>query len=100
MNGIEFYNFLRQFYNQNGQPLYGNFTFCDWLLKPDETYSFRFNIIRNKPKAIPKNVIISAWDANQIINDNWLINNFNVNFHNDCRLHMINFLINEYQNLR
>ena len=39
MNGIEFYNFLRQFYNQNGQPLYGNFTFCDWLLKPDETYS-------------------------------------------------------------
>jgi hypothetical protein len=33
MNGIEFYEFLRNNYTQNGQPLYGNFTFCDWLFK-------------------------------------------------------------------
>lgn len=101
MNGIEFYNFLRQFYNQNGQPLYGNFTFCDWLYKPnDDTYSFRFNIIRNEPKAIPQKIIILAWESNQIINNNWLINNFNLKFHRDCRLSMLNFLITEHQNLR
>lgn len=101
MNGLDFYEFLRNNFNQNGQPLYGNFTFCDWLYKPNEvTYSFRFNIIRNKPKAIPQKIIISAWESNQKINDNWLINNFNLKFHNDCRLRMLNFLITENQNLR
>jgi hypothetical protein len=68
MNGIEFYEFLRMTYTQNGQPLYGNFTFCDWLYKPrNGTFSFRFNIIYNNPKAIPRNIITTAWDANQEI---------------------------------
>jgi hypothetical protein len=55
MNGIEFYEFLERTYTQNGQPLYDNFTFCDWLYKPrNGTFSFRFNIINNNPKAIPR----------------------------------------------
>ena len=101
MNGIEFYDFLRNNYNQNGQPLYGNFTFCDWLYKPrNGTLSFRFNIINNNPKAIPRDIIIAAWDANQEIDDNWVEDNFDLSFHDDCRLHLLNFVINEYQHLR
>ena len=101
MNGIEFYELLRKYYNQNGQPLYGNFTFRDWLYKPrNGTFSFRFNIINNNPKAIPRDIIIAAWDANQAIDDNWIEDNFDLRFHDDCRLHLLNFLINEYQHLR
>jgi len=61
MNGIEFYEFLRANYINNGQQLYGNFTFCDWLYKSrNGTFSFRFNIINNSPKAIPRNIITAA----------------------------------------
>lgn len=98
MNGLEFYNFLRNDYNQNGQPLYDNFTFFDWYYKPkSDTFSFRFNIIDNNPKAIPRDIIIAAWDAKQEIDDNWIEDNFDLRFHDDCRLHLLNFLINEYR---
>jgi hypothetical protein len=101
MKGIEFYEFLRNHYNQNGQPLYGNFTFCDWLYKPRSgTFSFRFNIINNNPKAIPRSIIVAAWDANQVIDDNWIEDNFDLRLHDDCRLHILNFLIKEYQHIR
>lgn len=101
MNGLNFYEFLRNNFNQNGQPLYGNFTFCEWLYKPrNDSFSFRFNIINNNPKAIPREIIIAAWDANQEIDDHWIEDNFDLRFHDDCRLHLLNFLINEYQNLR
>jgi len=101
MNGIEFYDFLRQYFNQNGQLLYGNFTFCDWRQVPlSNTFSFRFNIRNNNPKSIPQNIIIHAWNVNHIIDDNWLEENFDVSYHNDCRLHILNFLINEHNHLR
>lgn len=101
MNGIEFYEFLRNNFTQNGQALYGNFTFYDWLYKPrNDTFSFRFNIINNKPKAIPCDIITAAWDANQEIEENWIEENFDLRFHDDCRLQLLNFLINEYRHLR
>ena len=101
MNGIDFYEFLRKTYTQNGQPLFGNFTFCDWLYKPrNGTYSFRFNIRNNSPKAIPREIIIASWEANQTINDIWIQENFDLIFHDDCRLHILNFLLNEHQQLR
>jgi len=101
MNGIEFYEFLRNTYVQNGQPLYGNFTFNSWLYKTrDGTYSFRFNIVNQNPKAIPRNILIAAWDANLNIDDDWIEDNFDLRFHDDCRLHMLNYLINQYNNLR
>ena len=101
MNGIEFYEFLRSNYTQNGQPLYGNFTFNDWLYKPrNGTFSFRFNILNNNPKAIPRNVIIAAWDFGEKIDDDWVEENFDLKFHDDCRLHMLNHLIRENINLR
>lgn len=101
MNGQEFYEYLRINYNLNGQPLYGNFTFHDWLYKiANDSFSFRFNILNNGYKSIPRDIIIAAWDRNEIIDDHWLVANFNLNFHNDCRLHVLNFLISEYQYLR
>ncbi len=101
MNGTEFYEYLMQNYTQNGQALYGNFTFSNWLYKQiDGTSSFQFNIPGNNPKSIRRDIIIAAWDANQKIEDNWLLLNFNEPFHNDCRLHMLNFLIEEYGHLR
>ena len=101
MNGVEFYEVLRNNYYQNGQALYGNFTFCDWLYKRrNGTFSFRFNIPNNNPKAIPRNIIIAAGEANQEITDDWIEENFDMLFHDDCRLHVLNFLINSYNHLR
>ncbi len=101
MNGIDFYEYLRHNFHQNGQPLYGNFTFCDWLYKRNSgTYSFRFNIPDNNPKAIQRSIIVAAWNANQRIDDNWLEENFYISFYNDCRLHILNFLLSEYSHLR
>ena len=48
MNGTGFCEFLRQYYNQNDQPLYNNFTFCEWLYKKNNG-TFSFSTI-NKPK--------------------------------------------------
>lgn len=101
MNGIEFYDLLRTTYIQNGQPLYGSFTFCDWLYKKDSnSFSFRFNIPNNTPKSIKREIIITALGANQVIDDIWLEANFGVTYHKDCRLRMLNFLIKEHRYLR
>jgi len=101
MNGLNFYEFLMQNYSRNGQPLYGHFTFCDWLFKRDDgTFSFRFNIRANSPKSIRRDILIAAWDANQRIDDNWLNVNFSTSFHNDCRLRILNFIIEEHRDLR
>ena len=101
MNGIEFYEFLRHTYNEAGQILYGNFTFSSWLYKRrNGTYSFQFNIDNNNPKAIPRSILIDAWDANMQIDDSWLEENFDLIFHDDCRLHMLNHLLEQHQALR
>jgi hypothetical protein len=101
MNGIEFYGFLRNNYFQHGQSLYGNFTFCDWLYKSQNgMFSFRFNINNNRPKAIPQDIIIAAWNSGQQIDDNWIMDNFGIRFHNDCRLRILNYLIFTHENLR
>ena len=101
MNGVEFYQVLRNNYIQNGQTIYGNFTFCDWLCEQrDGTYSFRFNIPNNNPKSISRNIIIATWEANQEITDDWIEERFNMKFHDDCRLHVLNFLLNYYNHLR
>ena len=84
-----------------GHILYNDFTFNSWLHKPlDDTFSFRFNIRNQNPKSIPQNILIASWDANIKIDDIWLQQNFNVSFHNDCRLRILNFLIHEYQHFR
>ena len=101
MNGIEYYKFLRKSFTQNGQPLYGNFSFNGWLYKTKNlTFSFKFNVRNNNPKSIPQNIIIAASDANKKIDDNWLRRNFNISFHKDCRLHMLNFILHKYSHLR
>ncbi|MEI6816036.1 MAG: hypothetical protein WCL14_05455 [Bacteroidota bacterium] len=101
MNGIEFYDFLWEIYTQDGQPLYDNYTFYEWFFRPRiNTYSFRFNIPNQNPKSIPDDIIIWAWNANRFIDDTWLLRHFNVSFHNDCRLHVLNFLLQEYKNLK
>ncbi len=98
MDGLQFYEYLRENYNQNGKKLYGNFKFHDWLFKPKtNSYSFRFKLKNNPPKSIPKEVIIGAWEANEIIDDEWLTSNFDIVFHCDCRTNILNYLIKTYK---
>lgn len=101
MDGEKFYEFLKKTYTKNGQPIYGNFTFRDWLyIKKDDTFSFRFNIINNNPKSIRKDIIVAAWNSEITVNDNWLEKNFSLSFHNDCRLHILKFLINKHRGIK
>ena len=46
MNGIEFYDFLRNNYNQNGQPLYGNFTLKQTGRQNLKLRSLRYTALR------------------------------------------------------
>ncbi|MDB5141914.1 MAG: hypothetical protein JWQ66_627 [Mucilaginibacter sp.] len=76
MNGIEFYNFLRQtLIPDQNLSQHGN-TFIQWLYDTD----LQFTIPRNNPKSIPSQIIISAKDAHNAhiqINNQWLIANGN-----------------------
>jgi len=98
MTGIQFYNFLRLVYNLNGQPLFGNYSFREWILKPDGTYSFQFN--GNHPlKSVPKNWIVDAKDAKNAgerINRNWFNNFYNAHNFNDCRASIAIWLLDNH----
>ena len=77
--------------------MYGNFTFYEWLYNRNNgNFSFTFNTPDNNPKSIRRDIIIAAWDAKQKNDDNWLEENFDGPFHNDCRLHILNFLIEQH----
>lgn len=98
--GIGFYEHLRAHFNHDGQELYGNFTFHDWRYKAQNgTYSFRFNIPSNSPKAIPRDIIVAAWEAGQDIDDEWIEENFDMRFHDDCRLRVLRHLLERFRNL-
>jgi hypothetical protein len=98
MNGIKFYEFLLNFYSENGQPCYGNYSFCCWLDKNDGTQSFQFN--GNHPlKSIPKAWLVDAKitiNNREIIDRNWFNNNYNQNNFNDCRVNITLLLFDNY----
>lgn len=101
MRGEDFYRFLLNFYTAEGQIIYGNFTFVQWLVNKRHIHpGFQFDVINNGRKSIPRDVLIASWEANQVINDHWLQENFKLSYHNDCRLHVLNFLIREHSQLR
>ena len=101
MNGAEFYEYLRNHFLENGMPLYGNFTFNNWLLnKETQTCSFQFTVLNNGNKSISKEVIISSWEANIEITNNWLIENLNINYHGDCKIGVLKHLINSFNYLK
>jgi hypothetical protein len=98
MNGIEFYEFLRNVYQENGQELYGNFTFNSWLPKRDETYSFRFNG-KSQLKSVPKAWLVDAKNAQnngEVINANWFNTFYNRNNNNDCRARVAVWLLENH----
>ncbi|MDX6189305.1 hypothetical protein SGQ83_08110 [Flavobacterium sp. Fl-318] len=99
MTGIEFYTFLRSNYIQDGQQLYGNYSFKKWLHKKD-SQSFQFN--GNKPlKSIPKNWLIDAKNAKnrgEKIDRNWFNNFYEKQNFNDCRASVAIWLIENFTN--
>jgi hypothetical protein len=100
MDGTEFYDFLREIYFVNGQHLYGNYSFNNWLPKMDGTHSFQFN--GNIPlKSIPKIWIIDAKNAKnngEIINPNWFNNFYGENNFDDCRANVAIWLLTNHDN--
>ena len=98
MDGVVFYKFLRRTYKKEGDVLYGNYTFNNWLEQPDGSFSLRFNdSLKEQQKAIPQNIIIAAWEANMPISDQWLKDNFKISFRDDSRLRVLNFLLSKYR---
>lgn len=98
MTGIDFYNFLRSYYTQNGQVLYGNYSFKQWLLKNDNTCSFQFNG-NNPVKSIPKTWLVDAKDAQNAgvqIERNWFNEFYNSNNSNDCRASIAIWLLENH----
>jgi hypothetical protein len=94
MNGIDFFNFLRQHYQQ-GIYLYNTYSFIQWIAKADGTFSFQFT--NNPPKAIPQQWIIAAKnDMNNgiAIDRDWFMQ-FGENA-NDCRASILMWLLNNH----
>lgn len=101
MNGLQFYDFLHQTFQTQGVHIYGNNNFHDWLLdRKTNTYSFQFRKLNKYNKSISRDILIAAWNANHKITDAWLLNNFGIKFHGDCRLAMLNYLLRQYSYLR
>jgi hypothetical protein len=91
---------MRGFYEHHGQPLSGNYYFYDWLKNEDGTHTFRFFQQEDKTLELSQKVIITAWDANITIKDEWLQQKFGFVFNEDCRLDILNHLIKTYNHLR
>jgi hypothetical protein len=95
-----FFKYMRGFYKYHGPPLSGNYYFYDWLKHEYRTHTFRFFQQEDKPIELYQTVIISAWDANIPIKDEWLQQKFGFGFNGDCRLDILNHLIKTYNHLR
>lgn len=101
MNGEQFYLFLRNFYATEGQPLYGNYTFKEWRQQGyGALLGFRFNIDGGYFKTIPGHIIVAAWAANRPITNDWVLEQEGVNFHQDCRYYILNYLLDTHSELR
>jgi len=98
MNGDEFYQFLRNLYNFEGQHIQRNRYFIRWLQKPDGTFSFQFGSGANI-KAIPRAWLVEAKNAMNndiVINAHWFNNHFQQNNNNDCRAQTAIWLLNNH----
>jgi hypothetical protein len=95
MNGLAFLQFLRNFYQNEGQVLFNQYFFNRWLNKSDGTTSFQFKGCSPK-KSIPQNWLIHA--KNQLnngaqIDRDWFRQNFQVN---DCRVSIALWLLDNH----
>lgn len=97
MTGSEFYQYLRKKYTKPNTIIQKSpqRNFVKWLQKLDDSYSFQFSIADKYTKSISKKILIKAWETQGSITNEWIRDNFNVNFHNDCRINMLKHLIKE-----
>ena len=87
MTSTQLFNVLRTCYTVNGQHLYGNYSFSQWLIKKDGTLSFQFNLLKQK-KAIPQQWLIEAKDAlnrGVEVDREWFNTQYGRKHNNDCR---------------
>ena len=99
MSPIQFFNFLRKHYTINGQHLYGNYSFSQWLLKKDNTLSFQFNLLKQK-KAIPQQWLTEAKDAlnrGVKVDREWFNTQYGSKHNNDCRASVALWLLEQHK---
>ncbi len=98
MTGVEFYDLLSEHYMQQGQPLFGNFSFENWLEKSKNSSSFQFRG-KSQLKSIPKNWLIDTKDASnrkETIDRKWFNNQYNAKNFNDCRASVAIWLLENH----
>ena len=93
MNGIEFYSFLKNTFKKEGETICDGYTFQGWIRKMDGTVALRFATSNGLIKSIPQNILVDAWEAGIHIRDSWLVAKDYPRYSNDCRLHLLNDLI-------
>lgn len=98
MTGVEFYDFLRGQFNEQGKVINNRYVFEKWLLKKDLSHSFQFKL-KNQFKSVPKNWIIDSKNAKnkkETVNRNWFNKTYNKKHNNDCRASVVIWLINNF----
>ncbi|MFD2937864.1 hypothetical protein [Spirosoma flavum] len=98
MTGTEFYDYLRSYYTMDGQAIYGNYSFKQWLLKANNSHSFQFN--GNNPiKSISRVWLVdakNARNAGEQIDRNWFNTFYNTDSNNDCRASVAVWLLENH----
>ena len=88
----EFQKKLRNTFQLDGTPIYGNYSFCKWMIKKDGTVHFQFHLL-NQKKSIPLVWLLEAKQAKEsgvIIDRHWVYDNYGVN---DCRASVTKWLL-------
>ena len=95
MDGNEFYNFLQDTFQQSDEVICDNFTFKGWIPTEDGSKALRFGVNSGDTKFISKDILIAAWEADGDTDDG-----LSTKFPNDCRLQLLNCLIDMCSPLR
>lgn len=97
MTGVEFYNYLKSFYVENGQTLMETIHLKNGYKKKDSE-SFQFNL-KNSSKSIPKKWLVDSKEAKnngRVIDKNWFNNFYKEKNYNDCRARITIWLLNNH----
>ena len=88
MDGIEFYNFLQDTFQQCDEVICDNFTFKGWIPTEDGSNALTFGMKTGDTKFISKDILVAAWEA-----DGDIENGFTTKFPDDSRLQLLNCLM-------
>ena len=93
MDGVSFYEFLHDIFQQKGEIICEGFTFQAWVPGEDSTDSLRYAEADGTSRSLSRDVLISAWESSNDFGESLLANNNSSNHSFDSRVKLLSQLI-------